>query len=294
MNGTITNIQRFSLHDGDGIRTTVFLRGCNMRCAWCHNPETLEERGRPLFYARKCIGCGHYLAACPTGARKMNFQQPPCIGCGKCAQVCYPGAIEMAGKTVSTEEIMDEIRQDALYYRYSGGGVTFSGGEALCQRDFVAELAARCRAEGIETAVETNLMHRWEDIAPVLKEMSLIMADIKLMDGEAHRKWTGVGNERILENARRLGEMGVPIIFRTPLIPGATDGAENLRAIARFVSRIPGVRCYELLNFNPLGADKYAALGRENPFRDARPLSGEKLAGIRALIGEARVKIKIS
>lgn len=294
MNGTITNIQRFSLHDGDGIRTTVFLKGCNMRCAWCHNPETLEEENTPLFYARKCIGCGHCYTACPTGARKLNFQRPPCIGCGKCADVCYPEAIKMASKKMSAEEVMNEIRQDALYYRYSGGGVTFSGGEALCQKDFVAEVAAACRAEGLETAIETNLFHKFDEIRPALEKMTLIMADIKLMDCDAHIKWTGVPNDLILENAKRLGELGIPIIFRTPLIPGVTDTEENLMVTAKFVSQIPNVLYYELLNFNPLGADKYTALRMDNAFRSAKPLPKARLAEIEAALKDCGVQIKIS
>ncbi len=294
MLGNVTNIQRFSLHDGTGIRTTVFLHGCNMRCRWCHNPETLTEKNTPLFYAGKCIGCGACYAACPTGARKMNFSRPPCVGCGKCAEECYPEAIKMAFRRLSAEDVMREIRQDALYYRYSGGGVTFSGGEALCQAAFVDELTDLCRAEGLETAVETNLLHPFENIAPVLKKMSLIMADIKLLDDGAHRQWTGVSNALILENARRLGELGVPVIFRTPLIPGVTDGEENLRGIAAFVSGIPQVRAYELLNFNPLGADKYTALREENDFASARPLGKNRLAEIEESLKGCGVTVKIS
>lgn len=294
MNGQVTNIQRFSLHDGSGIRTTVFLKGCNMRCLWCHNPETLQEGPGLLFYPQKCIGCGACYAACPTGARGLNFQRPPCTDCGKCAEVCYPEAIKRASQTMCVEDVMREIRQDALYYRYSGGGVTFSGGEALCQREFVSALTDACRAEGLETAIETNLLHPFEKIAPVLKKMALVMADIKILDEEEHRKWTGVSNALILENAIRLGELGVPIIFRTPLIPGATDSENNLRMIARFVAQIPNVRYYELLNFNPLGADKYTALREKNVFAGARPFGAEALERFAAVAAECGVPVKIS
>ena len=294
MMGSVTNIQRFSLHDGTGIRTTVFLHGCNMRCEWCHNPETLTDKNTPLFYAGKCIGCGACYAVCPTGARKLNFQRPPCIGCGKCAAACYPEAIKMTFRRMSAQDVMREIRQDELYYRYSGGGVTFSGGEALCQAAFVDELTDLCRAEGLQAAIETNLLHSFDTVAPILKKMSLIMADIKLFDDAEHKKWTGASNALILENARRLGELGIPIIFRTPLIPGVTDGEENLKKIAAFVSDIPNVTCYELLNFNPLGADKYTALRKENAFASARPLGKNRLNQIEEALGSCGVAIKIS
>ena len=294
MIGRITNIQRFSLHDGTGIRTTVFLHGCNMRCKWCHNPESLTGANTPLFYSGKCIGCGACYDICPTGARKMDFRRPPCIGCGKCAEACYPEAIKMAFRSMSSGDVMREIRQDALYYRYSGGGVTFSGGEALCQAEFVNELTDLCRAEGIETAIETNLLHPFEKIAPVLKKMSLIMADIKIFDDAEHRKWTDVSNALILKNAALLGELGVPVIFRTPLIPGVTDGAENLKSVAAFVSGIPQTRAYELLNFNPLGADKYTALREENRFAAARPLGKTRLDEIRETLKDCGVTVTIS
>ena len=293
MNGQVTNIQRFSLHDGSGIRTTVFLKGCNMGCRWCHNPETLSPRNVPLFYSGKCIGCGECYAACPTGARMKNFDPELCVGCGKCAEVCWPGAIRMAAKTMSTEDVMREIRQDALYYRYSGGGVTFSGGEALCQRAFLGELVDACEKEGIPMAIETNLLHDFDAAAPILRRMSLIMADIKLLDENEHRKWTGTSNALVLENAIRLGELGVPIIFRTPLIPGATDTEANLSGIARFVSRIPNVQCYELLNFNPLGADKYTALRTGNIFENARPYGPEALKAFEAMVKDAGVPCRI-
>ncbi|MGI6635765.1 MAG: glycyl-radical enzyme activating protein [Christensenellales bacterium] len=280
MTGFITDIQRFSLHDGDGIRTTIFFHGCNMKCLWCHNPETINGRNELLFYTTKCIGCNHCLIVCPTGARGLDFSRPPCTLCGKCVDACYPQAIRRASREVSTEEIMAEIRQDALYYQYSGGGITFSGGEALLQLDFVEMLTDVCKAEGFETAIETNLLHDFEEIAPVLSKMTLIMADIKLFDRDEHKKWTGVSNDIILKNAIRLGELGVPIIFRTPLVPQVTSLKHNIESIADFIAQIPNVRCYELLNFNPLGATKYDALRKTNVFRNALPLEQKVLLDI--------------
>lgn len=294
MNGIITGIQRFSLNDGDGIRTTVFLQGCNMRCAWCHNPEGLSFKAAPLYYARKCIGCGHCFAACKTGARSRNFDRALCIGCGACANACYPGAIVMSGYEVTVADVVREAKQDQIYYNYSTGGVTFSGGEALCQTEFVLECADALLNCGIPCAIETNLMHEFTDIAPALKRMSAIMADIKLIDDAEHIKWTGVSNREILKNARKLGELGVPIVFRTPVIPGATDGIDNLLSIAEFASSIPNAREFELLNFNPLGADKYTALGLENPFAGARPYSHARMAEFKVRLSGAGIPVRVS
>lgn len=293
MIGRVTDIQRFSLHDGSGIRSTVFLHGCNMRCAWCHNPETLTEKNTPLFYPHKCIGCGHCFRVCPTGARLKDFDHSLCVACGACAEECYPEAIRMTYREMSAEAVLREVMQDSLYYDLSEGGVTFSGGEALCQRDFVSCLVDLCQQKGISCAVETNLFHSFEYIRPVLSKMSLIMADIKLWDDAEHRRWTGVSNTLILENARSLSALGIPIIFRTPLIPGATDREENLRQIAQFISQLPNVVRYEILNFNPLGADKYSALRQDNPFREARPFPTTRLQEIAQSLQDIHVSVRI-
>ena len=291
MTGRITNIQRFSLHDGPGIRTTVFFHGCHMRCRWCHNPETLCTPETPLFYASKCIGCGACFKACPTGARGADFRG--CTGCGACVEVCWTGALCRAAREVTVEEAMREIRQDKLYYDESGGGLTLSGGEALDQLEFAEALTEAALAEGIRVAVETNLLHPFERIRPLLERMSCIMADIKLIDDAAHRAWTGVSNAPVLENARLLGTLGIPLILRTPLIPGATDGEENLRRIGELVRDIPNVRYWELLNFNPLGADKYTALRQENLFADARPLPKAALDRIAETVRDLGVEVRI-
>ena len=291
MTGRITNIQRFSLHDGPGIRTTVFFHGCHMRCRWCHNPETLCAPETPLFYASKCIGCGACYKACPTGARGADFRG--CTGCGACVEVCWTGALCRAAREVTVEEAMREIRQDKLYYDESGGGLTLSGGEALDQLEFAEALTEAALAEGIRVAVETNLLHPFERIRPLLERMSCIMADIKLIDDAAHRAWTGVSNAPVLENARLLGTLGIPLILRTPLIPGATDGEENLRRIGELVRDIPNVRYWELLNFNPLGADKYTALRQENPIAAARPLPKAALDRIAETVRDLGVEVRI-
>ncbi len=292
MVGMITDIQRFSLNDGPGIRTTVFFKGCDMRCAWCHNPETISPQRELHYHSRNCIDCFHCVEVCPVGAHgnrqgKHSFDPALCIGCGNCAEICYPGAMEMSGKSMSVQQVMEEILQDKPYYADSGGGVTLSGGEVLCQLPFAVALAKACRAEGIPVAIETNLNLPFEGMRPLLEQLDLVMCDIKLYDPGAHQKWVGADNSRVLENVKKLAEAGVPIIVRTPLIPGATDSEENIGSIAGFLAGAENLRYYELLNFNPLGASKYDSLSRSNPFADARPLPQEKLLALQA-VAEAR------
>lgn len=286
MYGMITDIQRFSLNDGPGIRTTVFLKGCNLHCAWCHNPETIRKKNELMVYPANCIGCGHCVPVCPSGARSiaagvLQFDRSRCTACGACAAVCFPGALKMAGRSVSVEEVMGEILQDHAYYADSGGGVTLSGGELFCQAEFADALIDACRKEKIPVAVETNLNWQFESVRPILEKLDLIMFDVKIFDSVEHKRWTDVENAELLDNARRLDTLNRPLIARTPLIPGATDSAENIRAIAGFLRNFRNLRCYELLNFNPLGESKYRALEEKNPFVSARPLKPEALNRLR-------------
>ena len=295
MKTLITDIQRFSLNDGPGIRTTVFFKGCNMRCAWCHNPETLSNERELMFYPDKCIGCGKCFGVCPSGAQRTEggihvVDRSQCIACGKCAEVCYAEALTMIGREMTVEQIMAEIVQDKAYYEASGGGVTLSGGEVLCHADFALSLARACRAEGIPVAIETNLSFPYEHIKPLLSEVDLVMADLKLFDDEAHKQYVGVSNKNTLDNLARVGK---PLIVRTPLIPEVTDTKENLRAIGEFLAGLDNLLCYQLLNFNPLGASKYRGLDAENPFRDARPRSDERLCEISALLCDLPIHVKV-
>lgn len=247
MKGIVTDIQKFSLHDGAGIRTTVFLKGCNMRCNWCHNPETIDMQPQKAFYAEKCIHCGH-CDECPTGARTT------------------------IGHEMEAEEVFRQLVSDLPYYQQSGGGVTLSGGEPLMQADFALELLKRCHEAGIGTAIETNLSLPFERMEKLLPYLDQVFFDIKLWDDEQHRANTGISNRTVLENARKLAETGKPAVVRTPLIPGLTDTEENIGAIAAFVSTLSNVAAYEILNFNPLGEGKYSALGQEAVHAGKRPL----------------------
>ena len=300
MEGMITEVERFALNDGPGIRTTVFLKGCNMKCAWCHNPETISMRRDLHYYASKCISCYKCVYACPCKAQKrinnVHMYYPNlCVKCGRCAEICYAGAMVISGKKVTTEEVMHEIMQDKPYYLTSGGGVTISGGEVFCQREFAESIIDACRDNGIQTAVETNLNFPWEEIEPVIRKLDLVMCDLKINDSEEHKKWTGVGNETIKASLASLAQSGVPFIVRTPLIPGATDADENIAAIASYLKDINqngSLLYYELLNFNPLGDTKYQSLKKKNPFSEARPLPEARLEQLKKIAGQAGIPVR--
>ena len=262
----IFNIQRFSIFDGPGVRTAVFFKGCNMRCDWCHNPETISPKPQRAFYERKCIHCGH-CDHCPTGARVT------------------------IGQEKSVEEVYRELAADLPYYRESDGGVTLSGGEPLMQGEFARELLKRCRENGIGTAVETNLSLPFERMEGLLPYLDQVFFDIKLMDDAQHRQVTGISNATVLENAQRLAHSGIPAVVRTPLIPGITDTVENIGAIASFVRTLPNVRYYELLNFNPLGEEKYRALGLTCVHEGKRPLKKEALLALAQVAQESGIRV---
>ncbi|MDR1599129.1 MAG: glycyl-radical enzyme activating protein [Oscillospiraceae bacterium] len=280
--GIVTEIQRFSLNDGPGIRATVFLKGCGMRCAWCHNPETCAAAPELMVYPEKCIGCGACVGFDETRARAGLPPPRGELRLGD-ADVCFSGAIRAAGREMTAAEVMEEIIQDTVYYETSGGGVTVSGGEAMAQPEFVHEILSLCHDNGVPGAVETNLDYPFGRLEALRGLLGLVMADIKVYDNDQHRKWTGVGNARILENVKLLKELDVPVIIRTPVIPGVNDSVEAVAPIARFIAdSVPNLRYYELLNFNPLGGSKYSALGLDNPFANARPLPDadmDRLAG---------------
>lgn len=250
-----------------------------------------------MLYDGNCISCGRCFEICPQQAHRLAegrhvIDYDLCVLCGRCVEVCHAGALRFSGKTVSVGEAMREIVQDKPYYDCSGGGVTLSGGEVFCQRDFARGLIEDCRARGIKTAVETNLYHDFDWMEPVLKTLDLIMFDIKLFDDEKHRDYTGVSNKMILDNALKTDELGVPLIVRTPLIPGITDGDDNLEATAEFVSQRKNALYYELLNFNPLGGSKYAALRRKNKFEREKPLPKKRLADIAQRLARYNIKIR--
>lgn len=267
-----------------------------MYCTWCHNPETLSFENDLIFYPSKCIGCGKCFSACPVQAHKLEngvhtIDRKQCVKCGKCASVCYAEALVMSGREMTVEQIMAEIRQDKAYYDASGGGVTLSGGEVLCHVPFAAELAKACRKEGISVAIETNLSFALDHIKPLLDEVDLIMADMKLVDDEMHKIYTGVSNRTTLDNILKIKD--IPMIVRTPLIPEVTATRENLRAIAKALAGKENLIYYQLLNFNPLGASKYQGLDAANAFAATKPYNKDQMADFAAMLSDIEVPIKV-
>lgn len=272
--GIVFNIQRFTIHDGPGLRTELFLKGCPLRCDWCSNPESWLPYIQPGIYRKKCISlkkCGDCKEVCPQQEEVFNFYRGKlktldrdiCNNCMKCADVCPSEAIKQWGKEMSIEECIEVIRKDRGYYERSGGGVTVSGGDPLIQSDFVAELFKKCKEENIHTCCESTFHAPWENIEKVLKHTDLIITDIKHMDDEKHKKYTKVSNKLILENLKKLAERKYDIILRIPVIPNVNDDMENIEATANFIlNEMNGsVRTLQLLSFMRLGEEKYESLG---------------------------------
>ncbi len=254
MNGTIFDIIRNSFVDGPGVRTTVFLKGCNLKCKWCHNPESQNGNSQMMFYKNKCTGCGKCKEVC-------HFDLKDCDFCGKCELYCPNDARKICGKEMTSEEVLKEVIKDKAFYDTSGGGVTFSGGECMLQIDFLAEILKKCKENGIHTAVDTAGNVKWESFEKIMPYTDMFLYDVKLATDELHKKWTGVSNILILENLKHLSnEFAGEIIIRIPVIGGVNDNATEMQKIVDILKDIR-YKEVELLPYHKMGEHKYEALG---------------------------------
>ena len=259
MQPLIFDIQRFSIHDGDGIRTVVFFKGCNMKCPWCQNPESIDHRPEIAFYADKCEGNADCVTVCPKDAIKFgsetHINRSLCDRCGKCTEVCVTGALRLIGREYSKEKVMKEILKDMTYYQVSGGGVTFSGGEPSLHADFILEILKECKELGIHTNIETNGYFKWEKFEPLLPYLDQIFFDLKILEGKQSKMTTGGNSQTIFSNMDRLIEKNAPVEFRIPLVPEFTTANGNISALAQLLKE-KQVKKVHLLPYHSMGETK--------------------------------------
>lgn len=295
----VTNIQGYSIHDGDGIRTVVFLKGCPLRCKWCANPENLNVKPQLGFLSKLCSGCGRCMKTCANGAvipgsGVYRINRELCRECFSCVETCYYDALVRYGEEMTAQEVYGKVERDRMFYESSGGGVTVSGGEPLTHIDFVEELFTLCREGGISTCVETCGQVPRDTVERIAPLTDQFYFDIKCLDSELHRHYTGMGNEQILENARYLASSGAKILFRQPFIPGVNSSAEQIEKTAAFLRSLDGEQALQLMPYHRMGKAKYDALNMPYEMEDTPIMPAEELAAAQELFEKSGVKCSIS
>jgi pyruvate formate lyase activating enzyme len=296
--GVIFNIQHYSIHDGPGIRTTVFLKGCPLGCLWCQNPESQTSRPEIFLDSEKCQGCGVCVRACPEGAIELyegrsRTNRGLCQGAGRCADVCPHEARNLMGRYVTAGEVFERVAADAIFYQRSGGGVTLSGGEPLAQPEFATSVLKLCREAAIHTTLDTCGYAKWDTVRRMLEYVDLVLYDLKHMDPVEHQKCTGVSNDLILDNARKIHELSIPMLARVPLIPGYNDTAENIAATAHFIVNELGSISVHLLPYHRLGETKYARMEEPEKSISVQPPSDETMEGTKEIFESFGLKVKL-
>jgi glycyl-radical enzyme activating protein len=293
------DIQRFSVHDGPGIRTTVFFKGCNLRCFWCHNPESVGPGRDVRFLEQKCIMCGRCAGVCTKGCHtvedgRRRYDRGSCVSCGECAAACPSEALSVAGKDHTVEEVLDVVARDVPFYRNSGGGLTCSGGEPMLQIDFLQRLLNGARTLGLHTAVDTAGNAPFRFFKEILPVTDLFLYDIKCIDDDMHRKATGTSNLVILENLNRLSEAGAAIWVRIPIVPCVNNTIDHMVRTADLLQTLDGIERVELLTFHRLGGGKYESLGKTYSARDLVPATKEEMTALSKPFIDRNMTVKIS
>ncbi len=277
MTGLISDIKRFAVHDGDGIRTTVFLKGCPLKCVWCHNPEGIAFQPQIAYYKHKCIGCGQCVPVCPQDAHTMEeehrFDAQKCIACGACAKVCLGEALTYYGKEMSAEEVLEILLEDRIFYESSNGGITLSGGECLMQPEFCAELLRKCKENGLHTAVDTCGYVSKETLDKVIPYTDIFLYDVKAIDEDVHIRCTGRSNQIILDNLKYLDKNGCKTEIRIPYVP--EWNADQMEKIRDFLSELNHIQKIKVLAYHNFAGSKYDALSMENTLPAVLPGEGE-------------------
>ncbi len=286
--GYVFNIERFAIRDGPGIRTTVFFKGCPLRCLWCSNPESMQPFLQLFYFEHLCTRCYRCVEACPNKATTVSpegaieIDRSLCKNCGECVKVCPNKAREISGKIMTVEEVLEEVKKDSLFYQNSGGGITASGGEPTHQPEFLWHLFAKSHESAIHTCLDTCGLVKTEVLQKILEHTDLVLYDIKHMDPSRHKELTGVDNSLILENARVVAASR-PMIIRAPLIPGLNDSEENLNDLSKFMAEL-GLKRIDLLPYHALGKQKYDRLGMEYKLGDLKSYESEQVAAIKTVL----------
>ena len=272
MNGNIINVVRFCTNDGPGIRTTVFLKGCPLRCVWCHNPESQSKQIELAYDSKKCLACGRCVKVCASVSHLMNpmheFNRSLCVGCGACVEDCPTKAVRLYGRTVSVDEVFNEVQKDKVYYDTSGGGVTVSGGEPIFQSEFTGGLLKKCKENGINTAIETSGFADEQSLLSVIEYCDYVLFDVKETDEALHKKYTGVRLEPILRNLEIINERKIPFIIRAPIIPTLNDRKEHFIKLKEICREMKSCQGIQIMPYHTIGSYKYELLGREYACKD--------------------------
>ncbi len=298
LTGLVFNIQRYSVHDGPGIRTTVFLKGCPLCCSWCHNPESMSPRREIAVNQDRCAACGECRQACPlaeaaSGVGPLPVRNEACALCEACADACPAGARQIVGREMAVQDVLREILRDRVFFDESSGGATFSGGEPLLQPRFVLALLEACRARGVHAALDTCGFGRAEHLLAMARLAPLVLYDLKLMDDARHRRHCGVSNTIILENLRALDRVHGQVWIRVPLVPGVNDDEANLQAIGRLAAGLASVRQVNLLPYHRTGAHKFQRLGLSAPLEGVPLPESRSLERAAALLRAAGLNVRL-